>query len=100
MVTTLCSKQTIQLFLSKGVTISAKSNHGYNIIHSMILAAAIQPEIEDVMMDRYLFIMENVSEEERHKLLMDENNDRMRPLEFAMHNSTTGMFQGMLLYYS
>ena len=60
----------------------------------MILAAVIQPELEDVMMDRYLFIMENISEGDRYKLLMDEINDRMRPLEFAMHNSSTGMFQG------
>ena len=30
---------------------------------------------------------------------MAENDEGMRPLEFAMHNSVTGLFQGIMMAY-
>ena len=44
LVVTLCSKDSIKLFIDKGVDIQGQSKHMYNIIHSMILAAAFDPE--------------------------------------------------------
>ena len=44
--------------------------------------------------------MDNLKEEDKYKLLMDENNEGMRyvsviSLKFAMNLSATGIFQGM-----
>ena len=65
----------------------------------MILVAAFQPDLEDCLMSNYKIIMGEISEEDRHLLLMTKCNEGMRPLEFAMHNATTGMFQGMILVF-
>ena len=94
MVVTLCSKETIRLFISKGVNLHTKNDQNYNFVHNMILTAAYQPQSEDKMIQKYIFIMDNIGKSDKYKLLMDENDDGMRPLEFAMNIATTGMFQG------
>ena len=88
------SEDVIKLFIDKGVYIHGENQYKYNIVHSMILAAAFEPELEDDLMIKYRFIMSKISKSDKHKLLMTENDDGMRPLEFAMHNSATGLFQG------
>ena len=94
LVVTLCSEDSIRLFIDKGVDIQGQSKYKYNIIHSMILAAAFEPELEDALIEKYRFIVENISIGDTFKLLMSENDEGMRPLEFALHNSVTGLFQG------
>ena len=94
MVVTLCSEEVIKLFISKGVDLHMKTKLNHNIVHSMILAAAFQPDLEDYLMSNYQVIMGEISEEDKHMLLMTKSNEGMRPLEFAMHNAATGMFQG------
>ena len=96
---TLGSKDSIKLFIDKGVDIQGQSEHKYNIIHSMILAAAFEPELEDALIEKYRFIVDYISKDDTFKLLMAENDEGMRPLEFAMHNSVTGLFQGIMVAY-
>ena len=93
LVVTLGSKDSIKLFIDKGVDIQGQSEHMYNIIHSMILAAAFDPELEDALIEKYRFIVNYISRNDTFKLLMAENDEGMRPLEFAMHNSVTGLFK-------
>ena len=97
LVVTLCSAETIKLFISKGVQIQAKNNLHYNIIYHMILTAAYKPHIEDRMMLSYSVIMDNITSEDRCELLFHENNEGLRPLEFTMNVATTGLFQGLQL---
>ena len=60
----------------------------------MILAAAFQPELEDSLMQKYTFLMQNISTEDKFKLLFSKNKENLRPLEFSMYSTTPGMFQG------
>ena len=95
LVVTLCSEETIKLFIHKGVNIQSKNDFHYNIIHYMIITAAYKPEVEDRMMRSYRVIMDNVSIKDRFELLHHENNEGLRPLEFAMNIAATGLFQGI-----
>ncbi len=94
LVVVLCSKKTIELFMDHKVNIFSKCESGSNVIHTMILAAAFQPNIEEEMMEKYKHLMSSLSKEDKSALLMEDNDQEMRPLEFAMQNSTTGLFQG------
>ena len=98
LVVTLCSEDSIKLFINNGVNIQGISKYKYNIIHSIILAAAFEPELEDALIEKYKFIVENISKDDTLKLLMAENDEGMRPLEFAMHNSLPGLFQGIVTF--
>ena len=89
-----CSMDTIKFFISKGVNKFVKNEIKYNVIHNIILAAAFEPQCEDVMIEKFRFIIQNIKEEEKIKLLFAENDNGMRPVEMAMELSTTGLFQG------
>ena len=69
LVVILCSKEAMELFLSKGVDIHATTELGNNIIHSMIIAAGCHPEHEDVLMGKYNFLMQKITKEDKLKLL-------------------------------
>ena len=97
LVVTLCSEDTIKLFLTKSVHIHSTIKCDYNIIHTMIFAAGSHPEHEDVLMKKYNFIMKNISNEDKLRLLQWYNADGMRPLDFSLHNTSPGMFTGILL---
>ena len=88
------SQETIQFFISKGVNVFVRSEIKYNVIHNIILTAAFEPQCEDVMIEKFKFIMKNIKEEDKIKLLFAENNNGMRPVEMAMELSATGLFQG------
>ena len=94
LVVSLCSTDAIQLFLSKGVNLHSKDGFEYNIIHTMISMSEFHPELEDILMDKYRCIMRNITKENKFLLLMSENKDKMRPLEFATHVAATGFTQG------
>ena len=94
LVATLCSQDMVLFWLKEGVDIFAKDGLKYNVLHSMILASALEPEMEDQHIKNYKVLTQNITTEEKRALLMEENNDKMRPLEFAMHMATTGLFQG------
>ena len=66
LVVTLGSKDSIKLFIDKGVDIQSQSEHKYNIIHSMILAAAFEPELEDALIAKYRFIVDYISRNATH----------------------------------
>ncbi len=89
----LCSVETLDMFLARNVDIHTKDLSGYNIIHTMILTAAFEPESEDILIEKYWHIVDAISTADKKKLLL-YSKDGMRPLEFAMHNATTGLFQG------
>ena len=94
LVVVLCSKETIRFFIPRGVDIFVKNEIKYNVIHNIILAVAFEPQCEDVMIEKFRFIIQNIKEEDKIKLLFAENNTGMRPVEMAMELSTTGLFQG------
>ncbi len=95
MVATLCSEKTIKLFLSHGTNIFSQTDLGYNFVHTMVITAAVRPESEDRILHSYKVIMECITSADKIRLLSAENEDGMRPLDFAMHNATTGLFQGI-----
>ena len=94
LVVSLCSTETIKLFLSKGVNLHSKGGFENNIIHTMISMSEFHPELEDIFMEKYKFIMRNITADEKFELLMSENKEKMRPLEFATHVAATGFTQG------
>ena len=94
LVVSLCSTETIKLFLFKGVNLHSKDGFESNIIHTMISMSEFHPELEDIFMEKYKYIMINITTDEKCELLMSENNEKMRPLEFATHVAATGFTQG------
>ena len=94
LVVSLCSTETIKLFLSKGVNLHSKDGFENNIIHTLISISEFHPELEDIFKEKYKYIMRNITTEEKFELLMSENKDKMRPLEFATHVAATGFTQG------
>ena len=94
LVVSLCSTKTIKLFLSKGVNLHSKDGFENNIIHTMISMSEFHPELEDIFMEKYKCIMRNITADEIFELLMSENKEKMRPLEFATHVAATGFTQG------
>ena len=94
LVVSFCSVKTIQLFISKGVHLQSTDEYKHNIIHTMVLMSAFKPEMEETLMEKYVYIMAHITKEEKFGLLMNENEGGMRPLEFAAHLATTGFFQG------
>lgn len=94
LVVSSCSKETIKLFLSKGVNLHSKDGFENNIIHTMISMSEFHPELEDIFTEKYKYTMRNITTEEKFELLMSENKEKMRPLEFATHVAATGFTQG------
>ena len=94
LVVIFCSKETISLFITKRVDIHIKNESGDNFVNNMILAAGLQPQLEDELIDKYQFITALVGKEDRQKFLLAENKENVRPLEFAMNLATMGLFQG------
>ena len=93
-VVSLCSTETIKLFLSKGVNLHSKDGFENNIINTMISMSEFHPELEDIFMEKYKCIIRNITSDEKFEHLMSENKDKMRPLEFAIHVAATGFTQG------
>ena len=89
--------KTVKLFLDNGVNLHARNDNQDNLVHSMILAAAYQPELEDSLMDKYNFLKENICKEDLFVLLKSKNKEGFRPVEYAMYNILPGLFQGIVL---
>ena len=92
-----CEKKTVKLFLDNGVNLHARNDNDDNVVHSMILTAAYQPELEDSLMDKYNFLTENICKEDLFVLLKTKNKEGFRPAEYAMYNTLPGLFQGIVL---
>ena len=92
-----CGMKTVKLFLDNGVNIHARNNNEDNVVHSMILTAAYQPELEDSLMNKFNFLTENICKEDFFVLLKSKNKEGFRPVEYAMYNTLPGLFQGIVL---
>ena len=92
-----CGMKTVKLFLDNGVNLHARNDNQDNVVHSMILAAAYQPELEDSLMDKYNFLKENICKVDLFVLLKSKNKEGFRPVEYAMYNTLPGLFQGIVL---
>ena len=75
LVVAFCSKETIKFFISKGVDIFAKNEIKYNVIHNIILASAFEPQCEDVMIEKFRFIIQNIKEEDKIFLYCSLNDN-------------------------
>ena len=92
-----CDKKTVELFLDNGVNLHARNDNDDNVVHSMILTAAYQPDLEDDFMDKYNFLTDSVSKEDLLILLKTMNKAGFRPVEYAMYNTLPGLFRGIVL---
>ena len=92
-----CGKEAIKLFLDNGVRTNVFNGYNDNVLHSMILTAAYQEDLEDSMIRKYHFLTENIEIDELHKLLKTQNKESFRPLEYTIHNALPGLFQGKII---
>ncbi len=69
--------------------------HGWNIIHYLIAVSFKIPERSEDAVDIYKRLKQDISPDTLAYLLMQEDLEGLRPLEFSMHLGCLGMFEAI-----
>ena len=73
------------LMLANNSDVQQKDLYGNNIVHSLIMAAYLEPSIEGDMDATYMYLKEVLGFDQL-KMILDEGNDNgFKPLEYAAH---------------
>ena len=88
------SKTVLKAMLETGVDLHHVDCGGNNIIHGMIMSSALESESQ--YKDMYELIMNSISREDKMLLLLTENRDGYRPLEYASKMNEFVLFECIL----
>ena len=73
------------LMLANNSDVQQKDIYGNNIVHTLIMAAFLEPSIEEEMDATYTYLKEVLSFDQLKMLLDEGNDDGFKPLEYAAH---------------
>ena len=89
------STKTLKILYDEKVDIFYTDEQGDNCLHSMVKLGALHPGLLQTLTKTYHFLVDTLTLKEIRKLLMQENNRALRPLEEAMFHEAFALFNAM-----
>ncbi len=86
------TKEILDVFMELDVDIYQQDKHGNNVIHCLVMVAHLSPELEEHTQNIYHNLVEVLTTNQLHELLMADNKLGLRPLEYACHLATYDLF--------
>lgn len=85
------SRDVVLSFLKHGVDATLTNENNFNVVHLLAYLGFMKENYTEKAVAMYRLIRNNVSLATMDQLLLQENNDRMRPLEYAIHLSVSNL---------
>ena len=79
----------LTVFIRHGCDVLTVDSCGRNVIHCLIYSSFMRKDCSYEMSNMYKIIQQNVPVDSIKDLLKQEDNDGLRPLEYALHTSLT-----------
>ena len=77
------AREVVVAFLKHGADPLVVDNNSYNVVHSLIAFSVFEPEHEGACVETYKFLLELLNPRDVKELLMQENQQTLRPVEMA-----------------
>ena len=90
------SKQSLLSLLHHGISTTQTDCQGNNVIHSLIIYSYYHSQYTTDIVEQYHVIMSHVDQHTRQEMLCQENQLRLRPLEFAAQNGQAHLVSAIL----
>ena len=89
------AKDATRILIANGINTQSMDKNGNNVIHSLITASAYVPEQEERLFEMYNWLKGVLGENNLNDLLMSENKDGFRPIEYAAQQGTLLLMQAI-----
>ena len=91
------ARDVIKLFLFLHLNLEGRDVRGYCILHALVAYNFYHPNAVDRAVGLFEFLEHRLHTETMKHLLMMENDDQYRPIEFAAQQGTLRLLQAMML---
>ena len=95
MAVAFASFDVVSAFISHGADVCVVNEHNYNVLHLLSYMACMKDN-EEEMVRMYRRLKESVSHDTMRQLLHQENKEKLRPLEYALGLSISGVAKEIL----
>ncbi len=85
--------KTIQIFLKCGADLFVQDIGSNTVVHGIIWATALKPDMAQLYLHLFDFIMKDLTRDEKRLLLYIENSEGLRPLELSARLCTFNVFR-------
>ncbi len=96
MVARCTSQKLIQLFLENNVNVNDTDDNGNNFIHTLVTTAALNPQQEERCCLTLQKLINKLDKTSSPAMLMQENNQGLRPVEMAAKDECWKLFQSIM----
>ncbi len=86
------SSEILEYLIQLGVDTTVLDVHENNCVHLLCYAAYMNPSLEQNFIRRLAFVKDTLKFDDLKWLLLQENKQKLRPLELAAHLGTMGLF--------
>ncbi len=89
--------EVVELLIKQGAEVHQRNIHGENIMHTLVVACALEFLCGEQCVAVYERLRATIEKKDLHNLLMQENNDELRPLEMAANLGCVLLYEAMHL---